>query len=77
VDAVSGERLVLHIALQATVFLSVFSLAPRGSTPFASVSARFWTATTGSIMVENRRRPDRVPCIIDWFNFGGLYQIGC
>jgi beta-glucuronidase len=77
-----GERLVLHVgaANYATcVFLNgVFLGSHRGgSTPFCvelTVAVQDGDNRL-QIMVENRRRPDRVPMHhIDWFNYGGLYR---
>lgn len=77
-----GERVLLHIGAAnyaALVFLNgAFVGGHRGgSTPFCLDLSD--TVRPGAnrlqIMVENRRRPDRVPMHhVDWFNYGGLYR---
>ncbi len=63
---------------QTSVFLNGQHLGTHdgGSTPF-SVEATDWLKTENRIVVvvEARRRPDRVPMEnTDWFNYGGLYR---
>lgn len=77
-----GERIILHIGAAnyaACVFLNGVFLASHrgGSTPFAVelTKALRQGGNRLQIMVENRRRSDRVPMPhMDWFNYGGLYR---
>lgn len=79
---VPGDRLILHVGAAnyaAMVFLNgVFLGAHRGgSTPFCVELTE--AARKGpnrlQIMVENRRKAERVPMHhFDWFNHGGLYR---
>lgn len=78
----SGEHAVLHLGAAnyaALVFVDgVFVGGHRGgSTPFAiDLGDRLAPGPHRlQIMVENRRRPDRVPMHhVDWFNYGGLHR---
>ncbi len=77
-----GERAVLHVgaaAYAALVFLDGVHVGGHrgGSTPF-SIDLGDHLAPGShrlQIMVENRRRPDRVPMHhVDWFVYGGLHR---
>ncbi|MBM3521626.1 MAG: glycoside hydrolase family 2 [Alphaproteobacteria bacterium] len=76
------ERVVLQVgaaAYAALVFVNGrFAGAHRGaSTPFSIELTKLLQPGPNrlQIMVENRRRPERVPMHhFDWFNYGGLYR---
>ncbi len=77
-----GERVVLHFgaaAYAALVFVNGGCVGGHlgASTPFAVEATRALRPGVNRIqvMVENRRRPDRVPMHhFDWFNYGGLHR---
>ncbi|MDX2104136.1 MAG: glycoside hydrolase family 2 TIM barrel-domain containing protein [Alphaproteobacteria bacterium] len=77
-----GERVVLQFggaASHALVFLNGQCVGGHAgaSTPFSIEITQAVQAGPNrlQVMVENRRRADRVPMHhIDWFNYGGLYR---
>ncbi|MFA6507674.1 MAG: glycoside hydrolase family 2 TIM barrel-domain containing protein [Treponemataceae bacterium] len=77
----SGERAFLRfegVAYRATVFLNGVLLGTHdgASTPFcAEITGSVKAENRIVVVVETRRRADRVPMEnTDWFNYGGIYR---
>jgi beta-glucuronidase len=78
----AGERQFLHfegVAHAALVFVNGICVGGHlgGSTPFSCEIGGALQAGSNRIlvMVENRRRPERVPMDhFDWFNYGGIHR---